>query len=170
MFCKGNHRASECQVVTNIDERREILKKQGRCFNCLRRGGHLALNCDTKIQCFKCSGRHHLAVCNSSMADSSNIPAGATASPALHIGSEMHVFLQTPQVNVSIPGKELSHSLTVRAIFDTGAQNQPKGSKCLEIENCQDRETENCNIWGSEPRAGSCQPGRTFFNQIRNRL
>ena len=122
MFCKGNHRASECQVVTNIDERREILKKQGRCFNCLRRGGHLARNCDTKIQCFKCSGRHHLAVCNSSMADSSNIPSRATASPALHISSGMHVFSQTAQVNVSIPGKELSHSLTVRAIFDTGAQ------------------------------------------------
>ena len=103
LFCKGNHRASECQVVTNIDERREILKKQGRCFNCLRRVGHLARNCDTKIQCFKCSGRHHLAVCNSSMADSSNIPAGVTASPALHIGSGMHVFLQTAQVNVSVP-------------------------------------------------------------------
>ena len=122
LFCKGNHRASECQVVTNIDERREILKKQARCFNCLRRGGHLARNCDTKIQCFKCSGRHHLAVCNSSMADSSNIPSRATASPALHISSGMHVFSQTAQVNVSIPGKELSHSLTVRAIFDTGAQ------------------------------------------------
>ena len=39
LFCKRNHRASECQVVTNIDERREILKKQERCFNCLRRGG-----------------------------------------------------------------------------------------------------------------------------------
>ena len=56
------------------------------------------------------------------MADSNNIPAGATASPALHIGSRMHVFLQTAQVSVSIPGKELSHSVTVRAIFDTGAQ------------------------------------------------
>ena len=106
LFCKGNHRASECQVVTNIDERREILKKQGRCFNCLRRGGYLARNCDTKVQCFKCSGRHYLAVCNSSMgsADSNN-PAGATASSALHIGSVMHVFLQTTPVNVSIPGK-----------------------------------------------------------------
>ena len=55
--------------------------------------------------------------------------AGATASPALHIGFGMHVFLQTAQVNISIPAKELSHGLTVRAIFDTGAQrsyiNQP---------------------------------------------
>ena len=41
LFSKGNHRASKCQVVTNIDERREILKKQGRCFKCLLHGGHL---------------------------------------------------------------------------------------------------------------------------------
>ena len=41
LFCKGNHQVSECQVVTNIDERRDILKKQGRCFNCLGRRGHL---------------------------------------------------------------------------------------------------------------------------------
>ena len=50
LFCQGDQRASERQVVTNSDERREILKKQGRCFDCLRRGGHLARNCDTKIQ------------------------------------------------------------------------------------------------------------------------
>ena len=63
------------------------------------------------------SSEHHLAVCNSSMGDSSNNPAGTAASPALHIGSGTHVFIQTVQVNVSIPGKELSYSLTVRAIF-----------------------------------------------------
>ena len=62
LFCNGNHQASECQAVTNLDGRREILKKQGRCYNCLRRGGHLARNCDTKIQCFRCDGCHHLAV------------------------------------------------------------------------------------------------------------
>ena len=38
LFCKGNHRAAECRVVTNIDQRRAILRKQGRCFICLRRG------------------------------------------------------------------------------------------------------------------------------------
>ena len=56
------------------------------------------------------------------MGDSNNNPVGAVASPALHIGSGMNVFSQTAQVNVSITGKELSHSLTVRAIFDTGAK------------------------------------------------
>ena len=122
------------------------MKKQGRCFNCLRRGGHLARNCDTKIQCFKCSGRHHLAVCNSTMVDSSNIPAGATASPALHIGSGMHVFLQTAQVNVSIPGKELSHSLTVRAIFDTGAQRSYINQKVVNTLKLKTVRTERLKI------------------------
>ena len=94
LFCKGNHLASEYQVETNIDERREIVKKQGRRFNCLRRGwvGHLARNCDTKLQCFKFSGRHHLAVYNSNMGDSSDNPAGAAGSAALHFGSGMHFF------------------------------------------------------------------------------
>ena len=124
LFSNGNHRASEFQAVTNLDGRREILKKQGRCYNCLRRGGHLARNCDTKIQCFRYNGCHHLAVCNSSIGDSSNNPTDPADSPALLmiISSGMHVFLQTAQVNVSIPWNELSHSLTVRAIFDTGEQ------------------------------------------------
>ena len=36
LFCGGNHRASECHVVTSIEERKGILKKQGRCFICMQ--------------------------------------------------------------------------------------------------------------------------------------
>ena len=122
LFCSGNHRASECQAVTNLDGGREILKKQGRYFNCLRREKHLARNCDTKIYYFRCDGCHHFVVCHSSIGDSSNNLTEAVDSPALLLSSRMHVFLQTAQVNVSIPWKELSHSLTVRAIFDTDGQ------------------------------------------------
>ena len=49
LFCKGNHRASGCTIVTNMEDRKAILRKQGRCFICLRRGSHLARNCDSKI-------------------------------------------------------------------------------------------------------------------------
>ena len=122
------------------------MKKQGSCFNCLRRGGHLARNCDTtKIQCFKYSFRPHLAVCNSSMGSADRIdPAGATASPAMHIGSGMHVFLQTAQV--SIPGKELSHSLTVPAIFDTGAQRSYINQKVVNALKLKTVRTERMKI------------------------
>ena len=132
-------------------------------------GGHLARKCDTKRQCFKCSCRHHLAVCNSSMRDSSDNSARAAASPVLHIGSGVHVFLQTAQANISIPIEEgiLSHILSVRSIFDTGGRRSYINQKVVNVLKLKtvrtEREIENCNIWGSEPRAGSCQPGRTFF-------
>lgn len=63
---------------------------------------------------------------SSSIGDSINNLTEAVDSPALLLSSRMHVLLQTAQVNVSIPRKELSHSLTVRAIFDTGAQRSSK--------------------------------------------
>ena len=89
----------------------------------------MARNCDSKIQCFVCKGRHHVAVCdsgnscvsaNSALEGACNLPEMST--PVMHVSSGMHVFLQTAQVVVSRPGMESSHSLKVRAIFDTGAQ------------------------------------------------
>ena len=53
-FCRGTYTTAECQVVTSLPERRNILRKQGRCFLCLRRGNHLARDCDADIKCFVC--------------------------------------------------------------------------------------------------------------------
>ena len=39
-FCKGAHNTSECHVVTDIRQRKNILKREGRCYLCLRRSGH----------------------------------------------------------------------------------------------------------------------------------
>ena len=62
-FCKGAHTTSECHIVTDIRERRNILKREGRCYLCLRKGGHLARECQSSIKCFTCKGRHHVALC-----------------------------------------------------------------------------------------------------------
>ena len=153
LFCKGAHRASDCRVVTNVDQRKDILKKQGRCFICLRRGGHMARNCDSKIQCFGCQGRHHLAVCdggksrvsgNSAMEGACNLPEVST--PAMHVSSGMHVFLQTAQVVVSRPGMGSTHSLKVRAIFDTGAQRSYASQGVVDSLKLETIRTENQRI------------------------
>ena len=34
-----------------------------RCFVCVN-GGHISKNCTCKIQCYKCSKRHHIALCD----------------------------------------------------------------------------------------------------------
>ncbi len=62
-FCQGDHGTAGCKVVTNMQERRNILRKSGRCFSCLKRAGHLAKNCDASIKCFNCRGNHHVALC-----------------------------------------------------------------------------------------------------------
>ena len=62
IFCRGNHSFLECKIVTNLDDRKNALKKQGRCFRCTLKG-HLSRQCDKLIKCHHCSGNHQLAVC-----------------------------------------------------------------------------------------------------------
>ena len=49
--------------MIDIRERRNILKREGRCYLCLRKGGHLARKCQSSIKCFTCKGHHHVALC-----------------------------------------------------------------------------------------------------------
>ncbi len=61
-FCQQEHPSASCFVVTDIDARKQILKKQGRCFLCLKRN-HLARDCESKFSCKHCSGKHHVSLC-----------------------------------------------------------------------------------------------------------
>ena len=63
-FCHGSHASVSCNNVTNVQERKNILRRQGRCYICLRRGGHLACDCQSTIKCYKCGARHHVALCD----------------------------------------------------------------------------------------------------------
>ena len=60
-FCREAHPTSQGHVITNRDARRQILKKQGRCFICLKRN-HIAKDGASRNTCFKCSGRHHVSL------------------------------------------------------------------------------------------------------------
>ena len=119
LFCKEDHRASACKNVKDLVERKAILKKQGRCFVCLSRGGHIARNCTSRVQCLGCKGRHHLAVCDKDNARPVN--EGDLPSSAMHINSGTHVFLQTAEVTASRPD-HAGQGIKIRVIFDTGAQ------------------------------------------------
>ena len=62
-FCGDKHASQDCFNVTSIQARREILRKVGRCFMCLR-NNHLARECNSKGKCFRCSQKHHISLCN----------------------------------------------------------------------------------------------------------
>ena len=50
-------------MVTNVAERKRILKTSGRCFVCLKKH-HISRDCRSTLKCSKCNGRHHVSICS----------------------------------------------------------------------------------------------------------
>ena len=64
IFCKRtNHKSQNCRTVSNFAARKKIIRDTKRCFICLKQG-HLSSQCKSKLSCFKCSERHHAAICS----------------------------------------------------------------------------------------------------------
>ena len=64
LYCRRNdHSPSQCRIVTNVNSRKDILRKSAKCFVCLN-SGHLAKDCSVNYICRKCNGRHHVSICN----------------------------------------------------------------------------------------------------------
>ena len=66
LFCyKTDHYSDQCQIVTDLKARREILKKNRICFKCLKPGNSKP-NCKSSIKCYNCKkeGDHHTALSN----------------------------------------------------------------------------------------------------------
>ena len=59
-FCQKPHYSASCEDVCDVNKRKEILKRDGRCFVCLRKG-HISKQCDKR--CRKCQGLHHQSIC-----------------------------------------------------------------------------------------------------------
>ena len=53
LFCKEEHHSHKCSKVKNVNDRREILKRNRYCFKCLK-PRHSKANCKSRVKCFKC--------------------------------------------------------------------------------------------------------------------
>ena len=69
VFCKGEHSSSKCRNVTNINIRYDIVRRDNRCFVCLKTN-HRSKDCPFTYYCIKCQRRHNIALCT--QFDSSN--------------------------------------------------------------------------------------------------
>ena len=66
LFCyKTDHYSDQCQIVTDLKARREILKENRICSKRFK-PGQTKPNCKSSIKCYKCKkeGNHHTALCN----------------------------------------------------------------------------------------------------------
>ena len=64
VFCKGSHSSHRCLKVTNVGARSDIIKRENRCFICLKLN-HKSRDCRLKFySCVNCNQRHNIALCS----------------------------------------------------------------------------------------------------------
>ena len=63
-YCRENHASNACRNVTSIAARKDILKRAGRCFVCLKRN-HISKDCSSRMKCLKCGRQHNISLCTS---------------------------------------------------------------------------------------------------------
>ena len=61
VYFKGGHAHHECKIVKSVEERKQLLRKYGRCFVCAHKG-HVSRDCNSKLTCTICKGKHHVSI------------------------------------------------------------------------------------------------------------
>ena len=61
-YCQEYHFSASCDRVIDIIERKEILRRDRRCFMCLGKN-HRSAQCDPNKKCLRCRGGHHQSIC-----------------------------------------------------------------------------------------------------------
>ena len=103
-FCLGSDLPEECKKVTNIEERKKLLLKFGRCFKCNNKG-HRARDCKVIVKCKNCKGPHNTCL---SDAKSQKVSEGDNSQPlvsspsSLLVGTESKIGLQTAQALIAV--------------------------------------------------------------------
>ena len=112
LFCDKKHKSEKCRIITEIQVRKNILKKKKICFVCLK-PHHVSKDCKSKILCYNCKKRHHAAVC------SRENPEG-DANLTTVANSQGDVLLQTAKVQVK--NQLTGQMLHARVLFDSCSQ------------------------------------------------
>ena len=124
-FSKQNHFLDRCTVVTDLNKRKEVVRKNRLCFKCLY-SGHSIKSCQKKRKCFSCkSQNHHTAICEkleSSTAqntDTENKPDNEKTN--VHLAtSKTSVLPQT--ATAIVPDNKEKRQLLVKVLLDPGSQ------------------------------------------------
>ena len=133
-YCLQSHPSTSCTSVTSPADRKQILKTNGQCFNCLRRK-HVSRDCKSISRCQKCKRKHHTSICDANLSrpssSSHSVQSGlASDSPLVQATqptstlcshNQQVVLLQTAKAVVHQP-HDPHASLGVRLILDGGSQ------------------------------------------------
>lgn len=111
------HKSSECQKISTVDERKQFLAKKKLCFNCAT-PNHRAAECWSKKICQHCHKHHHTSICDHEQTNSGK--------QTLMTASENNEGIM-PVVTVKVDG------ITCRALIDTGAGSSYASAQLLDL-------------------------------------
>ena len=112
-YCyEENYSSEECGNVISPKERKEILRRYGRCYICLKRG-HRAQDCRHTTKCKNCQEKHHASICGKEK--ESDI-----VSPGLHVKDGGNIAMQTAQAVISTDSGKAR--VRCRVLFDSAAK------------------------------------------------
>ena len=135
-------RGKDGKNVTSIAARKEILKRAGYCFVCLKRN-HISKKCSSRMKCLKCGRQNHISICTSdtnnevkslhtpNVEGSASLPQSQTScSPpressgrptVLYVNASTPILLQTAKAAIYRPGQP-NEKFLARLILDSGSQ------------------------------------------------
>lgn len=116
-----SHKPSNCQKITNIEERRATLAQKNLCFNCAT-PNHRAAECFSKATCPHCKKRHHTSICDRNLTPKDGRKDENTLMTAS--GSNEEIL---PIISIKVDG------IICCALIDTGARSSYASGKLIDL-------------------------------------
>ena len=131
-YCNEDHFSASCSKITDISNRKRILLKAGRCFNCLKQN-HKCRDCPFSKGCRYCRKKHHQSIilCEQFMSNSSpNAGAdhertpeeNATTANTTNTIKDRRTIILLQTAKVMAFGEASKKSIPVCVLFDSGSQ------------------------------------------------
>lgn len=116
-LCQGNHFLKFCFRFKKLPttQRRELVKKNGLCFNCLQ-SKHTANSCTSEFRCQRCKGKHHILLHIPGNPASTAGPETAASSGAIEVLPDQQL---TPATNVNANVTVLSATARTTVLMAT---------------------------------------------------
>ncbi|XP_063436158.1 uncharacterized protein LOC134717595 [Mytilus trossulus] len=128
IYCTGIHFPGDCTIISDVNERLNIVKQKKKCFNCL--GNHGVSECKSLNRCKKCNKKHHTSICGEQATDgkeqeskekSTVVGLVKTEEPdtaVMYTSQHTSVLLKTAIAPIAY-GKQITEA---SILFDEGAQ------------------------------------------------
>ena len=98
-YCRQNHSSSSCKVVTDVGLQKQILRKSGRCFVCLRKY-HIRKDCRFSMRCPSLRSSQTLQLSTCPTQETPSRPPTEMATSSMYSIVRSAVLLQTARAVV----------------------------------------------------------------------